>query len=59
MIGAPPSSVGAVQETWAVRSPPEAEVEVGASGTVAGVAVVVTVEDSESPTELVAITLKV
>jgi hypothetical protein len=33
--------------------------DVGASGTVAGVAVTVAVEDSESPTPLVAITRKV
>lgn len=51
--------VGATQETCALRLPPDADEEVGASGTVAGVAVALTVEDSESPTEFVAITRKV
>jgi len=39
--------------------PPEADTEVGASGALAGVAVAVAVEDSESPTPLVAITRNV
>ena len=59
VIGEPPLSVGAVHEISALLFPPDAEAEVGASGIVAGVAVAVTVEDSESPTELVAITRKV
>ena len=59
VIAAPPLSVGALHETEALPSPPEAERDVGDPGTVAGVAVVETVEDSESPTPLVAITRNV
>ena len=52
-------SEGAVQETYALLFPPDAVGLVGALGNVAGVAVTVTVEDSESPMLLVAITRKV
>lgn len=48
-----------MKEIEAEPFPADAESEVGASGTVAGVAVANTVEDSESPTELVAITRNV
>ena len=48
-----------MKEIEAEPFPADADKEVGASGTVAGVAVANTVEDSESPTELVAITRKV
>jgi hypothetical protein len=43
----------------ALALPPVADTDVGEPGTVAGVAVTETVEESESPTPLVAITLKV
>ena len=56
IIAAPPLSVGALHEIEALPSPPEADTDVGDPGTVAGVAVVETVEDSESPTPLVAMT---
>ena len=59
VIAAPPLFVGAIQETEAFPSPPEAERDVGDPGTVAGVAIVETVEDSESPMPLVAITRNV
>jgi len=59
VIAAPPSLVGALNETVALALPLTAETEVGEPGTVAGVAVTETVEDSESPTPLVAMTLKV
>lgn len=59
VIAAPPSLIGAVNETVALESPATAVMDVGASGADAGVAVTETVEDSESPTPLVAMTLKV
>jgi len=59
VIGDPPSSIGAFQETCALALPPEAVANVGASGALAGVAVTVAVDDSESPTPLVAITRNV
>ena len=59
VIGDPPSSIGAFQETCALALPPEAVADVGASGALAGVAVTVAVDDSESPTPLVAITRNV
>lgn len=59
VIGAPPSVTGALQETRALPLPSTADTPEGESGTVAGVAVAETVEDSESPTELVAMTRNV
>lgn len=47
-----------MKEIEAEPFPADADREVGASGTVAGVAVAKTVEESESPTEFVAITRK-
>ena len=55
-MAAPPLLVGAVKETFALPSPFVAETLVGEPGTVAGVADTDTVEDSESPTPLVAMT---
>lgn len=59
VIGAPPLLDGAVKKTVALALSAVAEIEVGAPGTVAGVALTDTVEDSESPTPLVAMTRKV
>ena len=58
-MAAPPLFVGATKEISAEPFPPDADMELGASGTVAGVAVANTVDESESPTELVANTRKV
>ncbi len=59
VIAAPPSLVGAVNDMDADPLPALALRDVGASGTVAGTAVAKTVDDSESPTALVAITRNV
>jgi hypothetical protein len=59
VIGDPPSSTGGVQDICARALAPEAVADVGASGALAGVAVTVAVDDSESPTPLVAITRNV
>jgi hypothetical protein len=59
VIGDPPSLDGAVNETRAVPLPSTAEMLVGDPGTVAGVAVTLTVEESELPTPLVLMTRNV
>ena len=59
VIAEPPLSDGGVKETRALPLPSVADTNVGDPGTVAGVAVTVAVDDSESPTPLVAITRKV
>ena len=56
VIAAPPLLAGGVKETRALPFPSVAETFDGESGTVAGVAETVTVDDSESPTPLVAMT---
>lgn len=59
MIADPPLLTGAVQETRALASPAIADTPLGEPGADAGVAETETVEDSESPTPLVAITRNV
>jgi hypothetical protein len=59
VIAEPPLSVGGVKETRALPLPSTAVTDVGDCGTVAGVAVTNAVDDSESPTPLVAMTRKV
>ena len=55
----PPSFVGAVKETVAWALPPVAETLVGALGTVIGVTGLLAPDAEESPTALVALTVKV
>ena len=59
MIGLPPSVSGAEKEMVAWALPATAEVEVGASGTVIGVAGFDATDDELIPTSLVAVTVNV